>query len=79
MSGSSATEPERLSAEQEALLGPYRDHWKLVRNSTAPADRAAAERGVALAYAGAGLAPPDRIVWCESPLGNRAVAQGDVA
>ena len=69
MSGSSATEPVRLSQDQEALLDPYNDYWKLVRNSTAPADRPAAERGVALAYAAAGLAAPERIVWCQSPIG----------
>jgi hypothetical protein len=69
MSALSAIEPTRLSQEQETLLEPYRDHWKLVRNSTAPADRPAAERGVALAYAAANLAPPERIVWCRSPIG----------
>ena len=69
MSGSSATEPVRLSQDQEALLGPFSDYWKLVRNSTAPADRPAAERGVALAYAAASLPPPERIVWCQSPMG----------
>ena len=65
----SAIDPARLSQAQEALLGPYRDYWRLVRNATAPADRPAAERGVALAYAAAGLAPPERIVWCQSPIG----------
>lgn len=69
MSASSATESTRLSHAQEALLGPYLDFWKLVRSSTAPADHSAAESGVAIAYAAAGLAPPDRIVWCQSPIG----------
>lgn len=68
MSESLLIEPARLTSEQEALLEPYRNYWKLVRNSTAPADRPAAERGVALAYEAAGLAPPERIVWCRSPI-----------
>ena len=69
MSVLSATDPIRLSHEQERFLGPYREHWKLVRNSTALADRPEAERGVELAYAAAGLPAPERIVWCQSPIG----------
>lgn len=76
MSGSSTTESARLSQAQEDLLGPYRDYWKLVRISTAPANRPAAERGVALAYEAAGLAPPERIVWCRSPIGIERARKG---
>lgn len=61
-------EAARLSREQEALLPLYREHWRNVRNATAPADRAAAERGVALAYAEAQLAPPEQVIWCDSPV-----------
>ncbi len=68
MSALSATDPGRLSSVQEELLDHYRDHWQQVRNSTAPADRAEAEYGVALAYAAVGLDPPARTVWCSSPV-----------
>ena len=36
--------------------------------SCEPADRAAAEEGIRLAYAAGGLAPPDRIIWCAGPV-----------
>ena len=36
--------------------------------SCEPADRRTAEDGVRLAYATAGLAPPQRIIWCGGPL-----------
>jgi hypothetical protein len=64
----SATEPSRLSAEHEALLPAYRSRWEQVRCNTAPADRCAAEAGVALAYEAAGLPPPQRIEWSASPI-----------
>ena len=41
--------------------------WIGNRISTAPADRAAAEEGVRVAYRAAGLAPP-RIVWHDGPV-----------
>ncbi|MEW2140150.1 DUF6745 domain-containing protein [Streptomyces sp. NPDC005409] len=43
------------------------DGWRAVAAATGPADRAAAEAGVRLAYRAAGLAAPDRIVWADSP------------
>jgi hypothetical protein len=36
--------------------------------STARADRAAAEAATIAAYRAAGLAPPERIVWCDGPI-----------
>ncbi|WP_175409385.1 DUF6745 domain-containing protein [Streptomyces sp. TRM64462] len=42
--------------------------WRAVATATEPADRAAAEAGVRLAYRRAGLAEPERIVWAGSPL-----------
>ncbi|HZX39102.1 MAG TPA: hypothetical protein VFF37_12325 [Streptomyces sp.] len=45
----------------------YVDKWRAVAAATGPADRAAAEEGVRLAYRTAGLAEPERIVWADSP------------
>jgi hypothetical protein len=65
-----------LTPQQTAALSRYRARWSAIRRSAEPADRDAAEEGVRLAYRAAGLAPPARIVWCESPraLGERARA-----
>ncbi|MCX5202856.1 hypothetical protein OG897_15535 [Streptomyces sp. NBC_00237] len=41
--------------------------WSAVAAATGPADRAAAEEGIRLAYRTAGLAEPERIVWAASP------------
>ena len=57
-----------LTAEQTAALGRYRARWLAIRRSTEPADRDAAEEGVRLAYLAAELAPPVRLVWCDSPV-----------
>lgn len=43
-------------------------YWRAVATATGPADRAAAETGVRLAYRRAGLAEAERIVWAGSPL-----------
>ena len=50
------------------LSSEYLDRWAAAHLSCEPADRATAEEGVRLAYATAGLAPPQRIVWCGGPL-----------
>jgi hypothetical protein len=57
-----------LTTEDEARLPRWRRLWKMIGLSTKPADRAAAERAIGEAYARAGLRPPERIVWCGSPL-----------
>ncbi|MBD0710231.1 MULTISPECIES: DUF6745 domain-containing protein [unclassified Streptomyces] len=44
------------------------DTWRAVAAATGPADRAAAEAGVRLAYRSAGLAGPERFHWVDSPL-----------
>jgi hypothetical protein len=49
-------------------LKAYLDQWAGVRMSCRPADRQAAEEGIRRTYAAAGLAPPDRIVWCGGPM-----------
>ncbi|MFK4693845.1 DUF6745 domain-containing protein [Streptomyces pristinaespiralis] len=46
----------------------YADKWRAIAAATGPADRAAAEEGVRLAYGAAGLPAPDRIIWADSPL-----------
>ncbi|MCX4679989.1 hypothetical protein OG413_32750 [Streptomyces sp. NBC_01433] len=45
----------------------YVNSWRAVAAATGAADRAAAEDGVRLAYRGAGLAEPERIIWADSP------------
>lgn len=42
--------------------------WRAAGESTAPADRTAAEAGVRLAYRSAGLVEPEQVVWAGSPL-----------
>ena len=49
-------------------LSQYLDRWAAARLSCEPADRATAEAGVRLAYHAAGLPPPQRIIWCDSPI-----------
>src|SRR5262245_24851262 len=49
-------------------MGAYLDRWAATCMSCEPADRPLAEAGIRDAYAAAGLAPPDRIVWCGGPL-----------
>ena len=49
-------------------LKEYLDRWAAAHLSCEPADRRTAEEGVRDAYASAGLAPPQRIVWCGGPL-----------
>lgn len=48
--------------------------WRKVAAMTGPADRAAAEEGMRLAYRLAGLPEPERIVWAGSPLEGVALA-----
>jgi hypothetical protein len=49
-------------------LKTYLDRWARVRMSCEPADRPLAEQGIRHAYTAAGVAPPDRIVWCGGPM-----------
>lgn len=52
-----------------SALASYLRHWAEAPFSCEPSDRELAERGVRLAYRAAGLAPPQRIIWCGSPVG----------
>jgi hypothetical protein len=69
-----------LTADQAAALDRYRARWLAIRRSTEPADRGAAAEGLRLAYQAAGLKPPARFVWCDSPIAlshrSAAVAAG---
>src|SRR5262245_43361367 len=59
----------------EGHLGAAAAKWIGVGLSTSPADRDAAAEAVRAAYVSAGLRPPARIVWFDSPLsGSRAAA-----
>ncbi|WP_326810244.1 hypothetical protein OIE62_34870 [Streptomyces scopuliridis] len=57
------------------------DRWRAVAAATGEkgekgeTDRAAAERGVRLAYRRAGLAEPERIIWAGSPLAGARAAR----
>ncbi|MGH8907318.1 MAG: DUF6745 domain-containing protein [Egibacteraceae bacterium] len=66
----------RLEPAEQALAEATAAEWLAVGLSTAPADREAAEAGVRLAYQRAGLRPPQRILWAQSPLaGAREAAR----
>jgi hypothetical protein len=59
---------EKLTTGQQALAEEVVRDWVGYGLSTTPADRAAAEAGVAQAYLAAGLDPPETVVWVDSPL-----------
>jgi uncharacterized protein DUF6745 len=64
----SLIEIARLTDPQRTALDAYGRRWAQVRLSTSTTgDRAAAEAGVAKAYAAAGLPPPHEVVWTASP------------
>jgi hypothetical protein len=54
--------------DNDIQLAARSDAWLEVGLSNEPADRAAAEKGVLLAYESAGLPAPQRILWAGSPL-----------
>jgi len=49
-------------------LNEYLDRWALLHLCRDLADRDAAEAGLHLAYAAAGLETPPRVIWCKGPL-----------
>jgi hypothetical protein len=69
------TSVNTLTQAQRAALVRYRARWAAIRRSTEPADRGAAEDGMRLAYEAAGLKPPARFVWCESPIALSRLAR----
>src|SRR5262249_6258735 len=50
-----------------AELDVYGQRWAQMRLSTSPGNRAAAESGIAQAYAAASLPPPSRVIWAKGP------------
>jgi hypothetical protein len=60
--------PDRLTPEQDAILSDTQERWRRAGLNCEPADRPAAEAGVRLAYQLAGLDPPARIAWLDSPI-----------
>ncbi len=59
---------DKLTPEQEARFGEWRDKWIKIGLSTQPADRKRFERAVARCCKHAGLTPPKVVVWVQSPL-----------
>lgn len=59
---------DKLTDAQTARIPAFRDAWMRAGLSTEPADRPRAEAGVRLAYEAAGLQPPGRIIWLDSPM-----------
>ena len=57
-----------MTLRPSQALAEYLDRWAAAHLSCEPADRGTAEDGVRDAYVSAGLAPPQRIVWCGGPL-----------
>ncbi|MEW2624158.1 DUF6745 domain-containing protein [Streptomyces sp. NPDC048106] len=58
---------EATDAADATQAGDVTDKWRAVARATGPADRAAAEEGVRLAYRLAGLPEPESILWVDSP------------
>ena len=59
---------ESLTPAQVAKFPEYIERWTDIGLSTLPADRGAAEAAIADMYRQGGLSPPEKIVWCGSPL-----------
>ena len=57
-----------LTTEQEALFPVFKDKWIKYGLSTESADREMAQDGIKEAYLSAGLNPPDKFIWLDSPL-----------
>jgi hypothetical protein len=64
-----------LSDEQQRQVDTIWQEWSAVHLCAAPAERSLAERAARLAYRQAGLAPPERVLWCESPLAGARAAE----
>lgn len=58
----------KLSVQQQECFTEYVDKWTEIGLSTDPTDHPRAESGIIRAYEIAGFAPPEKIVWCGSPL-----------
>lgn len=68
MGSGTAVDTAQVAAPETAAGTDPVDRWRRAAASTAPADRAAAEAGIRLAYRRSGLSEPEDIVWADSPL-----------
>jgi len=59
-----------LTPEQKAKFPQYVKEWTDIGRCTMPADRPSAEKAIRQIYQVAGLKPPLKIVWCDSPLSS---------
>ena len=59
---------ESLTVEQKARTSEFVEKWLQIGLNTRPADRPMAEEGIREAYVIAGLAAPEKIIWCTSPI-----------
>src|SRR3989304_6447254 len=59
---------DKLTPEQEARLGEWRDKWIKIGLCCEPADRKLAEAALAACYRHTKLEPPKAYVWVQSPL-----------
>lgn len=64
-----------LTEEQTAQLEVYRDKWIKIGLQTGDGDKERAEAGIRKAYAAADFAPPEKIVWVDSPLAGHLEAK----
>ncbi|MFK4144051.1 DUF6745 domain-containing protein [Streptomyces sp. NPDC004065] len=69
-----AAEAAEAEAAEAAGASEVTGAWREVAAATGPADRAAAEEGVRLAYRLAGLPEPGEIVWVGSPRAGALLA-----
>ena len=60
---------EKLTVEQESKLEVYKDKWLKIGLDTGETDKEEAEKWINKAYEVAGLKPPSKIVWADSPMG----------
>jgi hypothetical protein len=66
--------PQRLAPDQKASLSAVAGEWARSMVATGPVDRVVAEAGARSAYRAAGLSPPARVVWTDSPLSGAVAA-----
>src|SRR5262249_6579461 len=60
---------DELRDDQRRQPCVLRGAWRTLGRSAQAADRRATEDAIQVVYASAGIPAPERIVWCESPLG----------
>jgi hypothetical protein len=64
----------RLDEGQQAVAAAVEEEWLGACFATGPGDRDAAEAAVLSAYRSAGLDPPERVVWLDSPFAGAVAA-----